>query len=139
MSDACVVDASVALAWIHPSQATVETDNLLAQIGNGAQIVVPPIWFLEVANALLILERRKKLTKKQRADALRLLSALKISMDEDASRFVFTTTSGLATQHNLSVYDASYLDLAVRRKLPLASRDEPLRQAAKRAGVKLVF
>lgn len=139
MSETCVIDASVALAWIHPSQATPETDELLAQLGSGTEVIVPSIWFLEVANALLVLERRKKLTKKERGEALKQLTGLKISMDEEGSRFVFTATSDLAEKHNLPVYDASYLELALRRKLSLSSRDGPLRQAAKRSGVKLVF
>jgi predicted nucleic acid-binding protein len=135
----CVVDASVALAWVNPAQGTDATDELLTQLGVGMVVVVPPIWFPEVANALLALERRKKLTNVERINALDQLTALKVLMDEESARFVFTTTSEIATKHGLSVYDASYLEVALRRKLALATRDESLRQGAKRAGVKLVF
>lgn len=138
MSAAFVVDASIGLAWVHPAQATSETNELLSQVEQGAEIVVPALWFLEMANALLVLERRKKLTTEERGKALAQLSALNPSVDEEGHRIAFTKMTALAQANGLSIYDACYLELALRRKLPLGTRDDALRSAAKRLRVKLI-
>lgn len=132
-----VIDASIALAWVHPAQATAATDGLLEEVGVGTRVLVPALWAVEVANALLVLERRKKLRPDERIEALATLQALNASVDEDGHRFVFTKVSELAVAHGLSAYDASYLELALRERLPLATKDEVLRQAASKAGVGL--
>lgn len=136
MSQAFVIDASVGFAWLHPTQATPETEKLLEQVGNGAQVVVPSLWFIEIANSLLVLQRRKKLTPDERKSALETLGALNLTVDEESAREAFRKVSELAEKHGLTAYDAVYLELALRRKLPLASRDEALRQAAKHCGLK---
>ena len=136
MSQAFVIDASVGFAWLHPAQATPETEKLLEQVGNGAQVVVPALWFIEIANSLLVLQRRKKLTADERKSALETLGALNLTVDEESAREAFRKVSELAEKHGLTAYDAVYLELALRRKLPLASRDEALRQAAKHCGLK---
>ena len=137
MNETFVVDASVGFAWVYPTQASVQTDKLLELVESGATIVVPSLWFLEVANGLLSAQRRKLLTTAERKKVLEKLSALTFNVDEDSGRAAFQKTSDLAEKHNLSIYDAAYLEIALRRKLPLASRDEPLRRAAKRSGVTL--
>jgi predicted nucleic acid-binding protein len=76
MIDAFVADASVAIAWVHPAQATPQTALLLQAVADGAQVFVPALWPLEVSNALLVLERRKKLTSAERAAALAALQKL---------------------------------------------------------------
>ncbi|MEI6356595.1 MAG: type II toxin-antitoxin system VapC family toxin, partial [Verrucomicrobiota bacterium] len=101
------------------------------------RVLVPALWAVEVADALLVLERRKKLRPDERIEALATLQALNASVDEDGHRFVFTKVSELAVVHGLSAYDASYLELALRERLPLATKDEVLRQAASKAGVGL--
>ena len=136
MSQVFVIDASVGFAWLHPAQATPETEKLLEQVGNGAQVVVPSLWFIEIANSLLVLQRRKKLTADERKSALETLGALNLTVDEESAREAFRKVSELAEKHGLTAYDAVYLELALRRKLPLASRDESLRQAAKHCGLK---
>lgn len=138
MSAAFLVDASIGLAWVHPAQATPETNELLSQVEQGAEIVVPALWFLEMANALLVLERRKKLTTEEREKALVQLSGLNPRVDDEGHRLAFTTLTALAQSNALSIYDATYLELAQRRKLPLGTRDEALRAAAKRLRVKLL-
>jgi len=135
VSDGFVIDASIGLAWVHPSQATPESDALLADVESGARVMVPAIWFAETANALLVLERRKKLTRGERAKALSRLGDLNILPDEDGHRFVFSSVSEVASKQGLSVYDASYLELAVRRGLPFASRDEAVKAAAEKCGL----
>jgi predicted nucleic acid-binding protein len=106
-------------------------------VASGTAIVVPAVWFLEMANVLLVLQRRKRITREHRHDALKMLSALNPTVDEESSKAAFHTTSELAEKHGLTIYDATYVELAMRRKLHLASRDTALRNAAKRCGVKV--
>jgi predicted nucleic acid-binding protein len=138
LTESFVIDASVGFAWVYPSQSSTGTDKLLEEIESGAEIVVPSLWFLEVANGLLAAQRRKLLTAIQRKEALERLSALTFTLDDEPGRTTFRKTSDLAEKHGLTVYDAVYLEIAIRRKVPLASRDEPLRKAAKRSGVKIL-
>jgi len=135
LSSGFVVDASVGFSWVYQSQATNDTDALLNDVVSGAAVVVPTLWFFEIANVLLIAERRKKLTAAQRKAALKSLEALTLNIDEEGHRSAFRKTSEISDKYGLSIYDGTYLELALRRKLPIASRDEPLRAAAKKAGV----
>jgi predicted nucleic acid-binding protein len=132
-----VADASVAVAWLHPSQATAETEAMLDAMTDGAVLEVPALWPLEVANALLVLVRRRKLDREDRSTALDWLRLLAVRIDHEAAPLGFSRLSELAERHQISVYDATYLELAMRRKLPLACKDGPLRVAARRAGVDL--
>jgi len=132
-----VADASIAVAWVHPGQATPETDSMLEAIAGGATLEVPALWPLEVANALTVLVRRRKLTKEDRRLGLSRLRELPVTVDHEMAALAFTTLSDLAVAHDLSVYDATYLELAQRRKLMLGCKDGPLRDAARRCGVKI--
>ena len=135
MSAAFVVDASIALAWVLPSQASSIADALLKRIEVGDGAIVPPLWFLEVANGLLVAERRKTIAAPERRLALERLSALGLMVDDASAHDAFAQTSGLAEQYGLSVYDAVYLELAIRRGLPLGTRDRALQSAAERSGI----
>jgi predicted nucleic acid-binding protein len=137
VSAAFVADASVAIGWVHPAQATGLAADMLAAIADGATLEVPAIWPLEVSNALLVLVRRRKLTDDDRQTALRWLKGLRLRIDEEGAALAFTRLADLAARHRLSVYDAAYLELAQRRKLALGCTDGPLRKAAKSAGVSL--
>jgi len=134
---AFVPDASVAVAWVHPAQATAETAAMLETLADGATLAVPAIWPMETANALLVLVRRRKLTDDERRGALGWLRRLPAAVDHEGATLAFGTLSDLAVAHGLSVYDAAYFELALRRRLPLACKDGPLRQAARRAGLAL--
>ncbi len=138
MTPAFVVDASVAVAWIHPDQASPESETCLDAMVDGAELLVPAVWPLEVANALTVLTRRSKLTVDERKAALRWLKQLRVRVDHDASTLAFTELSTLAARLAISVYDAAYLELASRRKVPLGCKDGPLRAAARRHGVMLL-
>jgi predicted nucleic acid-binding protein len=138
LSASFVVDASVGFAWVYEDQATPETDLLLNELAAGAVAVVPARWFLEVANVLLAAQRRHRLTPAQKRTALEELGAMQFMVDDEAARAAFGKTSDLAEKYGLTVYDAHYLEVALRRKLPLASRDDALRQAARRCGVKVL-
>ncbi|MFO7694975.1 MAG: type II toxin-antitoxin system VapC family toxin [Vicinamibacterales bacterium] len=137
MTRAFVPDASVAVAWVHPAQATAETAAMLEGLADGTTLAVPVIWPMEVANALLVLVRRRKLADDQRCAALGWLSKLPVVVDHEGAALAFGTLSDLASAHGLSVYDAAYLELAMRRRLPLGCKDGPLRQTARRAGLAL--
>lgn len=132
-----VADASVTVSWVYESQATEETDWLLNEVISGVIVVVPPLWFLEVANALLIAQRRRKLSAAFRRAVLKTLDALGVEVDEEGHRVAFQRTSEIAEKYGLTLYDAVYLQLAIRRKLPLASRDKALIAAAKKSGIKI--
>jgi predicted nucleic acid-binding protein len=135
---AFVADASVALAWVHPGQATLQTERLLDAVGAGALLEVPALWPMEVANALTVLVRRGKLTEAERQTGLGWLRALPVRVDHEMAALAFTTLSSLAAEQRLSVYDAAYLELARRRELPLGCKDGPLRRAAARLDVALL-
>ena len=137
MTRAFVADASVAIGWVHPAQATTQTAAMLDALGEGATLEVPALWPLEVANALLVLVRRRKLTEDERQTGLAWLRGLPVRIDPEAALLAFSRLSELAAAHQLSVYDAAYLELAQRRRLALACHDGPLRKAAKQAGVSL--
>lgn len=137
MTGAFIADASVAIGWVHPAQATRHTEAMLDAIADGATLEVPALWPLEVANALIVLVRRRKLTESERQAGLGWLRGLRLRLDHDMASLAFSRLSELAAVHHLSVYDAAYLELALRRKLVLGCKDGPLRAAAKRAGVSL--
>ena len=137
MTQPFVADASVAVGWVHPGQATDDTAGMLDAIADGAALEVPALWPLEVANALLVLVRRRKLTESERQTALGWLRGLRVQMDHETGALAFSRLSELAAAHQLSVYDAAYLELAQRRGLALGCKDGPLRTAARRAGLTL--
>jgi predicted nucleic acid-binding protein len=134
---AFVADASVAVGWVHPAQATAQTEAMLDAIAEGAILEVPALWPLEVANALTVLVRRRKLSENERQTALGWLRSLPLRVDHEMSSLAFSLLSELAGTHHLSVYDAAYLELAQRRKLLLSCNDGPLQKAAAQCGVDL--
>ena len=136
MTRTFIADASVAIGWVHPAQATSETAAMLDAIEGGALLEVPALWPLEVANALTVLTRRRKLTDDDRRTALAWLRALPVRFDHEIASLAFSTLADLASAHRLSVYDAVYLELAERRKLTLGCKDGPLKKAAKERGVR---
>ena len=132
----CVLDSSAALAWVLPGEATPATEALLETVGSlGA--VAPALWLLETANVLWLSERRRRITLAERSQALAILSELPIQIDEMTAVLAFGATSALAATKDLTVYDACYLELALRLGLPLASLDKGLCQAALTCGVRL--
>jgi predicted nucleic acid-binding protein len=139
MSEGFIADSSVGVAWAVASQANDATDKLLDEVAAGTPVVVPTLWSFEVANSLLVLLRRKRILAPERDRALGALARLPVVVDDEGPRFALGRISELAGEHGLSVYDATYLELALRRKLPLASRDEALCKAAQGCRVKLLL
>jgi len=132
-----VADASVAIAWVHPAQATSETEAMLDRLVAGDSLVVPALWPLEVANALTVLRRRRKLTPDEARNAIEIIRELPVVIDHEAAAIAFTRLVDLASKYELTIYDAAYIELAARRELPLASNDARMKQAAIRSGVDL--
>jgi predicted nucleic acid-binding protein len=139
VNSAFVADASVGAAWLVGSQSNDATDGLLEDAKTGARVHVPTLWILEVSNTLLMLRRRRRLDETDYQQSLLDLVDLRPHIDEANHRLLLPTISQLAEEHDLSVYDAVYLELALRRELPLASRDGALNKAAKAVGVRTLL
>jgi predicted nucleic acid-binding protein len=133
--DAFVLDASVTLAWYFEDEADPYADAVARRF-RSMQAIVPSIWPLEVANAMLMGERRKRNAVATQAQWIGCLTALPIAVDDQSPVRVFRDVLALARTQNLSAYDASYLELALRSGLPLATLDDRLRQAATAVGVR---
>ena len=134
----CVLDCSAALAWVLPGEAT-EATNALLSVTAEAGAVTSGLWPLEVANVLRAAERRGRISLAERTQAMAILSELPIRIDESTAALAFGPISALAAGRDLTVYDACYLELALRSGLPLASLDRRLCEAAAAAGVKLIL
>lgn len=132
-----VLDASVTVAWVFEDETALYTESVLEMLSTG-EAVVPVVWPLEVANALLSAERRRRLTRAKAAKFLAALQDLPITVDADGPLRAFSEILSLARERGLSAYDASYLDLAIRTGLPLATLDKNLRKGAQQIGVPLV-
>jgi predicted nucleic acid-binding protein len=131
-----VLDASVALTWCYPDEHSAFAYKVLDQLEH-RRAIVPSLWAVEIANALVVGERRLRLTASAVAHFLELLGGLAIETDMQTAPRALTTTRQLARDHNLSAYDAIYLELAMREGLMLATLDTQLKSVAKSAGVKL--
>jgi predicted nucleic acid-binding protein len=127
-----VVDASVAVVWIFDDEFHPIADITLAEIRRNSSGVVTGHWHLEVRNALLMGERRGRIASEEVGDRLSTLNGLTVQTDLDAD---LDAVFHMARLYNLTMYDAMYLELALRRSLPLATLDRRLTRAASDAGV----
>lgn len=129
-----VLDCSVTVAWFFEDEATPETDALLDRtMESGA--LVPGLWRLEVGNVLCKAERRKRIDASKVASYVDVLAQLPIATDTDTEERALRETLALARQERLTTYDAAYLEVAMRRGVPLATLDKALIRAARRVGV----
>lgn len=131
-----VIDASVAMTWCFEDEASRKADAVLDRLRD-EEAVVPAIWPLEVANVLLVAERRGRLSEAKANRFLELLSQLPIDVDSSPTDVPGTVAAG--RRHGLTSCDASYLVLAERLGASLATLDQPLAKAARSAGVQLVI
>lgn len=127
-----VADASISAAWFLPDEATPYTEAAL-QATADRRVCVPALWLLEIGNLLLSAQRRRRITDAKRRELVAHAQALR--MDVDREPVAMTTLDDLAARHALSAYDAAYLELAVRRTLPLATNDAALLKAMAALGV----
>ncbi|MCC6145776.1 MAG: type II toxin-antitoxin system VapC family toxin [Candidatus Hydrogenedentes bacterium] len=119
-----------------PDEQSVYAEAVLRSLVGG-QAIVPSVWPLEVLNALLAAQRRGRITEGDTRLFLRRMAGLDIVEDHLEASRVFEHVHSIALEYGLSSYDASYLELALRKALPLASLDKKLFDAAARAGVAL--
>jgi predicted nucleic acid-binding protein len=124
-----VIDCSVTMAWCFEDECDAYADSTLSALAS-VEARVPSVWSLEVANVLLVAERRDRIAPADSARFVQLLAELPIVVEHDDRRRTTGPVLDLARRTGLSAYDASYLDLAMRLGAPLATRDNELRQAA---------
>jgi len=131
-----VLDNSVVMAWCFEDENNALADAVLDQLQSKVAMV-PAIWPLEVGNVLLVAERRGRLSEADSARFLTMLSALPIQSETETRQRAMSDILFLAREYKLSTYDASYLDLAMREGVPLATLDKGLQRAATQCQVSL--
>ncbi len=129
-----VLDNSIALTWCFEDERTPATQALLRRVARTGALA-PALFPIEAMNALVVAERRNRIDAAKRAVYASFLRRLPIALDTDTTSQVWDATAALAVQFRLTVYDATYLELAQRRRLPLATLDRPLRTAAAALGI----
>lgn len=132
-----VLDCSVTVSWLFADEASAPTDALLHRLRE-ANALVPGVWHLEIGNVLAQAEQRRRITAAQVAGCLDLLRRLPIEVDVETNRRALREVLSLARTQTLATYDAAYLELAMRRGIPLATRDKALVRAGGRVGVTTV-
>jgi predicted nucleic acid-binding protein len=134
---AFALDASIALAWCFDDEATPAADAVLDRLAD-EEAAAPALWRLEVANGLAMAERRGRLNVAGLIRFVALLQGLAVTIDAEGSERAFRDLLDLARSERLTVYDAAYLELALRLGVPLASKDIKLRKAAEKLGLALL-
>jgi predicted nucleic acid-binding protein len=133
-----VIDASVVLTWCFPDENAPLAQNVAGLFRRGDTAIAPPFWPHEVLNALLAGEKRKRISKALVRSFLDELATLPIVLEQFPAAFVFDRIQRLSREHGLTAYDAAYLDLAEDSGLALATLDEDLARACRKARVRLV-
>jgi predicted nucleic acid-binding protein len=133
-----VVDASVALAWCFPDESSALALRVAQMFKRGDSAVAPSFWPHEVLNALLVGEKRKRISNALTRSFLADLAALPIVLESVTSDVVFDQIQNVCRGHGLTTYDAAYLNLAKTSGLPIATLDDDLIRACGKAGVELL-
>ena len=134
MAAGLVIDSSLAAAWCFPDERTDYTNSVLKAVSTPLEAIAPRLWTYEIRNSVLVGIRRERITQQHAREFLQHLTALPIRLVDPSS---YDAVFALAARHGLTVYDAAYLDLAVRERLPLASLDSKLCEAAQNSNVLL--
>lgn len=132
-----VLDSSVALGWVLPDEANPTLDLLCDRLTNDVALA-PPVWPLEIGYVLLVAVKRGRLKARDVSQLVTELRALPLEIDTASTERALEATLALAQKFDLTTYDASYLELAKRRDLPLATLDTRLRQACLSAKIMLL-
>lgn len=132
-----VLDTSVTVSWCFEDESSKKCDEILERLLKNTAYV-PTLWHLEVGNVLIMAEKKNRINYSRIAEFLSLLSKLDIVVDAETSNKGFHEVFYLSYSEKLTTYDASYLELAMRLGLPLATRDNELMRVAKKIGVKLM-
>jgi predicted nucleic acid-binding protein len=133
-----VLDASIVLTWCFPDEEAQKAEEVSERIALGDQPAVPSFWRHEVLNALLMGEKRKRLTKELIQAFIADLERLPVEIDAATAAIVFHATCALCRKHGLTAYDAAYLELAMRNGMALATADGALERAARAEGIEIV-
>ena len=131
---AFVLDASIAMTWAFPDGEDTAAMAALQRL-DAETAIVSTVWWFEVRNVLVVNERRQRISEADTASFLHLLGTLDIGIDRSPDEAALL---GLCRRHQLTIYDASYLELALRRAMPLATLDRKLAEAARREGASLI-
>lgn len=134
MTEKFILDSSVAVAWFIEDEKSTASKALGILKSEGTAIV-PPLWLYEISNALATAQKRQRLPSWEINGILKDLFELNVEVDAHPAIDNLITISLIAQQFDLSVYDSTYLELAVRYKLPLATNDKKLAQSARKAGI----
>ncbi len=126
------------MRWCFESAVHPYADSVLRRLAGGDDAVVPVLWFYEASAVLAREQNRGTLATPKADEFIAELKSLKINADEESAARVFTDVHRLALTYRLTSYDAAYLELAMRRGLPLATLDDDLIRAAKAAGVAII-
>jgi predicted nucleic acid-binding protein len=129
---ALVVDTSVSAAWFLPDESTPFTEAALSATAID-EVWVPSLWLLEIGNLLINAQRRQRITAAQRIELISSAEGLRLRVDREP--VTLRSIDALADRHRLSTYDAAYLELAIRRQLPLATLDTALLAAMPVEGI----
>lgn len=129
-----ILDSSVTMAWGFDDEVSPYANALLERMPL-LNAYVPMLWIVEVTNALLVGERRKRISVAETGKFLNLLSTFPINIDKETAERSWHDTLSLARTHNLTTYDGTYIELAIRLGLPLATLDDKLKAVAKALGV----
>ena len=132
-----VLDCSVTMAWVFPDEATEATEGLRESLVEGSAFA-PCLWPIEVANVLLVATRRGRVGVQEWPQIREYLEVLPIRIDPISVSNATGASLDLAYRHDLSLYDAMYLELAVRMRMPLATLDRALGTAALTAGIEVL-
>jgi len=132
-----ILDTSIAISWCFSDETSALSQAALTAVSGGSPLV-PSYFRLELANVIATCERTKRLIGSQAEHYIRLIDELPFEVDEATDRNALRSTLTLARKHRLTSYDAAYLELAIRTRLPLATTDKALAKAAVAAGT-MVF
>ena len=132
-----VLDCSVALAWALPDKTSKRAERFLVDLGEETLLWVPALWWYELANALTMAHRRRRLTESEAVQLVELYSALPIQTDAHLNSDAVRRFQALAKEHSLSAYDAAYFELAQRKGIGLATLDKRLTSAARKSGIQV--
>ena len=131
-----VIDSSMALAWGLPDETSPKAEQFLEGMADHA-LWVPALWWYEIANALVVAQRRHRITEADRFSLLDLYGSLPFHTDTHLTRETLGRLQILALEHGLSAYDAAYLELAMRKAAALATLDQRLMNVARHVGIRL--
>ena len=132
-----VLDTFVTMSWCFEDEASQYGDRILEKLED-TEAIVPSLWRLEVANVLLMAERKDRIKPARSKRFVELLHSLPIEVDIAQTKSYMAEISASGRRHKLTAYDTAYLELAARRNIPLASLDDKLKKAAKNEGVKII-